>query len=163
VIEVPYETNYQSKTAILLDGDFCELANIERLDDTYYLNVGYFLPMESLIVGNQCHLVLKPVLMCNAVIADVSKLQDINFSLTIETTVGSNTKNYEIAEFKSDVDHVVSFDVQAEILNISAYLTATVKRKSNGSVQSLSSYFNSEYKFANDYAYQKHDFRRGYL
>ena len=132
-IEIPYEASYQSKTAILLDGDFCELAKIERLDDTYYLNVGYFLPLESLIVGNQCHLVLKPVLMCNAVHVDVSKLQDVKFTLTIETTLGSNTKTYDISEFKQDQDHIISFDVTAEILNLSGYLVATIKRKSNGS------------------------------
>jgi len=51
-IEIPYQTSYQTKDCILLDDDFSEVAKIELHEDTYFLTLGCFIPLETLIVGN---------------------------------------------------------------------------------------------------------------
>ncbi len=161
-IEIPYQDNEEGKVAILMDGEFAELAQITKLADFYELRCAMILPLESLIVGNSVSLILKPVLRHNAITADLSKLTNIKFSLTMQTTTqGETTKVFEIEKFESDA-HVIQFDVTSEIVRITGNLSADIKRAS-GTTQSLSYSLNSEYMFrGNDYK-SVHDFRRGYL
>ena len=49
-------------------------------------------------------------------------------------------------------------------MNLSGYLSANVKRKSNNSIQSLSASTYGDYIYSSNYQVSnKHDFRRGYL
>lgn len=64
-IVIPYEKNYASGKAILVNDGFAQLVEFERLTETYALEVGYFVLNESLIMGNEAKILVRPVLKVN--------------------------------------------------------------------------------------------------
>ena len=89
-IEVPFDTSQTRWKAILIDDDYSELAEIERLTDNYSFKCDFIVPLECLIVGNQASILLKPTLYLNGKAVSLSKLNNIKVNLTINYVTGSS-------------------------------------------------------------------------
>lgn len=64
-IVIPYEPSPASGKAILVNNGFAQLAEFNRLTENYTLNVAYFVLNESIVMGNEAKVLLRPVLKVN--------------------------------------------------------------------------------------------------
>lgn len=81
-IIIPYEKSQKTDKAILIHGEFAQMADFQRLTEVYNLECSYALHHESLLLGNEARILIRPHLTVNDRPCDLKLLKNIKAKLT---------------------------------------------------------------------------------
>eukprot|EP01022_Parablepharisma_sp_SALTPOND_P009836 TRINITY_DN1405_c2_g1_i1.p1 TRINITY_DN1405_c2_g1~~TRINITY_DN1405_c2_g1_i1.p1 ORF type:complete len:2260 (-),score=324.93 TRINITY_DN1405_c2_g1_i1:695-7474(-) len=129
-IIIPYIFNERSTRAILLHGKLAQLVDFTRLKETYSLKCSFFVFPESFLMGSQATVAIKPFLYINGRIAPTSLMQDIKTAVSFTTSQDNVkvTKTYDNLVIEDSGEVTVTFEVPADISEISIEFSAFVKK-----------------------------------
>jgi len=129
-IIVPYIFNEKSIKATLVHGKLAQLVNFYRLKESYSLKASFFMFPESLLMGNQATVAIKPFLFINDRPCPATLMRDIKVSVNFTTSQDkvNVAKLYEGLEIEDNGEILVTFEVPGDIADVRIELTAHVKK-----------------------------------
>ena len=140
-IIVPYLPSGGSKTvkAILLHQGLAQLVDFPRLEEAYSLNCGFFLLPESLIMGQEATIAIRPQLLINGRTADIKLLKKIKCVLYTSKYIDNipATKTYSNLILSDTNELLIKFQVAANIKDMRLEFSADVKNVSKDKDETL--------------------------
>jgi len=103
-IVIPYEKFPKSAKCILIHNAFAQMADFNRLTETYDLKVNYILHPEAILMGNEAKVLIKTELTVNDRVCDLKLLKNTKIKLTTTSFIDNIpvTKTFENFEIKNE-------------------------------------------------------------
>ncbi len=139
-ITIPYSTQPGRRPMILRSADgFASLAQFQHAAETYTLDAGFFVNRESLRMGGEATLLVRPNFRVNGVTAPLDLLEQVKLTITSTNLDGINT-TAEVTDFKlhSGKESEYKFAVPPRLATLTFRLEATIEQVSTGQKLSLS-------------------------
>jgi hypothetical protein len=139
-ITIPYSTSPGSRPMILMSPDgLASLAQFQHTAEQYALSAGFFVDRESLRVGGESSLLVRPDFRINGVAAPLEVLEEVKLTITSTNLEGVATTQ-EIPDFElfADKESEHLFAVPPRLASLSFQLEAQVEQVSTGSKIALS-------------------------
>lgn len=143
-IVIPYEKSFASGRAILVNNGFAQLTEFKRLTESYSLNVGYFVLNESLIMGNEAKILVRPVLKINDRPCTLRALKDIVIKVTTTSYIDNIpiTKLFEDPKVNDNNEILLTFQVPPNLEYVTITFDAKVRNISHQRLDHLSHSYN---------------------
>ena len=140
-IVIPYEKSASSGKAILVNSGFAQLAEFNRMTENYTLNVGYFVIGESLIMGNEAKILVRPILKVNERICTLKALKNTVIKVTTISFIDHIpvTKIFEDLKITDNNEIVLNFQVPPNLESVSITFETRVRNISHQKLETLSS------------------------
>ena len=119
---IPYEKYGSSSNAILVHDGFSHFErNFNRLSEEYRLNTAFVLHSESLVMGNEATLLIKPVLTLNGRECDLALLKNLKATLKTKNYIDSIpvTKTYDNLVLEGGKEIPIVFQVPPNLQTVS--------------------------------------------
>lgn len=128
-IIIPYEPSPASGKAILVNNGFAQLAEFNRLTENYFLNISYFVLNESILMGNEAKILLRPVLKVNDRVWTLRALKNIVIKVTTMSYIDKIpiTKIFENVLVDDRNEIVLTFQVPPNLESISINFESQVR------------------------------------
>lgn len=138
-IIIPYDKEETSDKAILVNNGFAQLAEFHRLTEKYYLDCGYFIQNESLLMGNEAKLLLRPVLKVNDRQCTLKALKNIRITITTQSyTEGiPTTKVFENLHIDDSDEIMLNFQVPPNLEKVDIEFEAQIRNISQQKFDNL--------------------------
>lgn len=138
-ITIPYSTSPGQRAMILQSPDgLASLAQFQHAAEQYTLTAGFFIDRESLRVGGEASLLVRPDFRVNGVAAPLEVLEEVKLTITSTNLEGVSTTQ-EIPGFelhaKKESEH--RFAVPPRLATLSYRLEAKVDQVSSGKKMTL--------------------------
>jgi len=133
-ITIPYSTNPGKRAMILQSPDgLASLAEFDHVAERYTLRAGFFVDRESLRVGGESSLLVRPDFRINGVAAPLEILEDVKLTITSANLEGVNTTQ-EIPNFElhANKESEYRFAVPPRLATLNFRLDAKVEQVSTG-------------------------------
>jgi hypothetical protein len=132
-IRVPFSTVGGARDIILRHGAVCTLTKFNHLVETYKLDAGAYLDVESLLSLRSAEVVLRPSLRVNGRPASVALLKDLVLTITSVDQDGVETSQ-EVRDFElfDDRESTHTIRVPEKIANLTLVLKGGVRSRSRG-------------------------------
>ena len=133
-ITIPYSTSPSRKPIILRAPDsFASLAQFQHAAENYTLSTGFFVDRETLRVGGEASLMVRPDFRINGVAAPLEILEEVKLTITSTNLEGiSTTQEIPGFELQRGKESVHKFAVPPRLSTITFQLTAKVEQISTG-------------------------------
>jgi hypothetical protein len=133
-ITIPYSTRPSRKPIILRAPDsFSSLAQFQHAAENYTLTAGFFVDRETLRVGSETSLMVRPDFRINGVAAPLDILEEIKLTITSTNLEGvATTQEIPGFELHRDKESVHKFAVPPRLSTLSFQLEAKVEQVSTG-------------------------------
>jgi len=133
-ITIPYSTSPGSRPMILQSPNgLASLAQFQHAPEQYSLTAGFFLDRESLRVGGEASLLVRPDFRVNGVAAPLEVLEEVKLTITSTNLEGvSTTQEIPGFELQADKESEHRFAVPPRLATLSFQLEAKVEQISTG-------------------------------
>lgn len=140
-IIIPYEKQMTTGNAILVHNDFAQLVEFTRFPEKYTLDVAYIVSPESLIMGNQATVILKPCLKVNNRKCKLEVLSKTKATITTTSYVDHVpvSKVFEDITIRSDKDLELTFTVPANLESVKIDFETSIYNVSHQKTERLTS------------------------
>ena len=140
-IVVPYLPSGGNRTsnAILLHQGLAQLVDFPRMEEVYSLECGFFLLPESMIMGQEATIAIRPQLLINDRTADIKLLKKIRCTLFTSKYIDNipATKTFSNLTLSEANELLVKFQVAANIKDMRIEFSAEVKNVSKDKIEIL--------------------------
>jgi len=138
-ITIPYSTSPGTRAMILQSPDgLASLAQFRHAAEQYTLSAGFFLDRESLRVGGEASLLVRPDFRVNGVAAPLEVLEEVKLTITSTNLEGvSTTQEIPGFELHADKESEHRFAVPPRLATLSFQLEGKVEQVSTGKKLSL--------------------------
>lgn len=139
-IVIPYQKSFASGKAILVNNGFAQLTEFTRQTENYSFDVGYFVLNESLIMGTEAKILVRPVLKVNDRPCTLRALKDILIKVTTTSYIDNIpiTKLFEDLKINDNNEILLSFQVPPNLEGVSISFEAKVRNISHQRLDPLS-------------------------
>ena len=139
-IVIPYEKNSSNDKTILINDGFAQLTEFRRMSESYSFDVAYIVQPESLLMGKESEILLKPVVKVNDRRWNISILKNTKVTLTTTSFIDNLpvTKTFENLELDNKHEIPIRFQVPPNLQTVSIIIEAEVKNISKGTNDKLS-------------------------
>lgn len=139
-ILIPYEKYTKSYQAILVHEGFAHLESFYRLAEQYSFDTTFVLHPESLVMGNEATLLIRPKLQLNSRTCDMKLLENCTAVLTTMTYVDNIpvTKTYDNLVADENNDIPVEFQVPPNLQYVQVTFTCDVRNVTMGTTEKMS-------------------------
>ena len=160
-IIIPYEKYSNSGSSILIHNEFAQLADFNRLTETYSLNCSYVLHPESLLMGMESKILVRPQLTVNGRPCDLRLLKNNKIKLTTTSFIDNIpvTKDFDNLELNSSEEIVLTFQVPPNLDKIDIEYESDLTNVTKGEKEK----FHSSYNYAVRNHKDSHQFYDYYL
>jgi hypothetical protein len=133
-VTIPYSTSPGGRSMILQSLDsLASLAQFQHAAEQYTLTAGFFVDRESLRVGGEASLLVRPDFRINGVAAPLEVLEEVKLTITSTNLEGvSTTQEIPGFELHSDTESEHRFAVPPRLATLSFQLQAKVEQVSTG-------------------------------
>ena len=133
-ITIPYSTSPGTRAMILQSPDgLASLAQFQHAAEQYTLTAGFFVDRESLRVGGEASLLVRPDFRVNGVAAPLEVLEEVKLTITSTNLEGvSTTQEIPGFELHADKESEHRFAVPPRLATLSFQLEAKVEQISTG-------------------------------
>ena len=135
---IPYAKQRQVYKTIMINDDFAQLTEFDRKTENYdSFKVFYHLNFESMLVGSQAQILVKPILNINGRKTSVALLQNAKVTIKIKNFIDASevTKTFENLRFKDDEDMILNFRVPPNVEDLVINMTAQVLNVTNAKME----------------------------
>jgi hypothetical protein len=138
-IVIPYEKNENSGKCILINDGFAQLTEFRRRSENYSFDVAYIVNHESLLMGKEAEIILKPTLKVNDRKCNLNVLKNTKVTLTTVSFVDNMpvTKTFDNLSVSSDEDISVKFQVPPNLQSVSVNIETEVRNISKSTTEKL--------------------------
>ncbi len=137
-ILVPFSTRPGRENAIIEFEGFHTLASFRHEAETYELAAGLYVDRESLLLGQQAPVVIRPQLLVSGTPAPVGLLDDVQLLVRVTDLDGvESTRTFPGLELDENGETTVTIQVPPRMLNVSLQLQATIQNVSLNEPQTL--------------------------
>ena len=136
-IVIPYEKYVSTNNAILVHQGFAHLESFSRSSESYQFDTSFVLHPESLIMGNEATLLVRPKLTLNGRRCD-TKLMENNTVILTTTSFVDNipvTKTYENMELDNNNEISVEFQVPPNLSSVDVRFQCDVRNVTMGTTE----------------------------
>lgn len=161
-IIIPYEKQTVTSNAILVHNGYSQIVEFTRYAEKYTIEVAYIISPESLVMGNQATIVLRPCLKINQRKCNLEYLSKTKVVITTTSFVDHVpiSKTYEDISLKTDKDLELTFSVPAnlESVHIDFETSIFTNNTSQQKYEKLTSSYNINLKTNNNHVafYESH-------
>lgn len=140
-IVIHYEKSSATDKAILVNNGFAQLAEFCRMTENYSLDVAYLLENETLLMGNEAKILLRPVLKVNDRICTLKALKNTIIKVTTMSFIDHIpvTKIFEDPVLTDHNEIVLNFQVPPNLESVTINFETKVRNISHQRLDSLSS------------------------
>jgi hypothetical protein len=140
-IIIPYEKNASAGKAILVNNGFAQLAEFNRMTENYTLDVGYFVLNESLLMGNEAQIVVRPVLKVNQRSCTLKAIKSTIIKVTTTSFIDNlpTTKIFEDLKLTDNNEIILNFQIPPNLQAINVEFEAKVRNISHQKFETLTS------------------------
>ncbi|MCP4739355.1 MAG: hypothetical protein GY873_34750, partial [Bosea sp.] len=133
-ITIPYSTSPGGRAMILQSPDgLASLAQFQHAAEQYTLTAGFFVDRESLRVGGEASLLVRPDFRINGVAAPLDVLEEVKLTITSTNLEGvSTTQEIPGFELHANKESEHRFAVPPRLATLSFQLEAKVEQISTG-------------------------------
>ena len=133
-ILIPYEKYISSGQAILVHNEFAHLQNFTRLSEEYSFDASFILHPESIIMGNDATILIRPKLELNKRRWDLKLIENLQIILTTISYVDNIpiTKFFENLNVNENNEIAVEFQVPPNLQSVSVSINCSVKNITKG-------------------------------
>ena len=133
-ITIPYSTSPGTRAMILHSPDgLASLAQFQHAAEQYTLTAGFFVDRESLRVGGEASLLVRPDFRVNGVAAPLEVLEEVKLTITSTNLEGvSTTQEIPGFELHADKESEHRFAVPPRLATLNFRLEAKVEQVSTG-------------------------------
>ena len=135
---IPYAKHRKVYKTIMINDDFAQLTEFDRKTENYdSFKVFYHLNFESMLVGSQAQILVKPILNINGRKTSVALLQNAKVTIKIKNFIDASdvTKTFENLKFKDDEDMILNFRVPPNVEDLVINMTAQVLNVTNSKME----------------------------
>ena len=96
----------------MIDGNFAQLGDFTRKEETYTFEAFFHLNSEQILVGQEAHLLIRPQLRINGRKASASLMKNTKVKVVIEDFLDKSApveRSYENLTFEDDKETIISF------------------------------------------------------
>jgi hypothetical protein len=138
-ILIPYEKYQTGDQAILVHEGFAHLENFTRLSEDYQFDTTFILHPESLVMGNEATLLIRPKLTLNTRTCDLKLLDQPTAILTTMTYVDNIpvTKTYDNLEVNEKGEIPIEFQVPPNLQYVDIAFECNVRNVTQGTNQKM--------------------------
>ena len=139
-ILIPYEKRQSRDQAILVHNGFAHLESFNRLDENYEFDTTFILHPESLVMGNEATLLVRPKLTLNGRKCDFKILENCTVTLTTSTYVDNIpvSKTYDSLKANENNDIPIEFQVPPNLQYAKVLFECDVRNVTQGYTQKMS-------------------------
>jgi len=139
-IIVPFAEQSQSRSVLLVDGDFASLENFNHAKEEYTLQGGFLVDPQSLLAGSKAALVLRSQLLLQGIPIPISSLDKPQVTLRATDQDGiETTQTFSDLQLSDSLESVIHFFVPQRLQTLTFTFTGRVRNLSLGTFQDLSS------------------------
>ena len=133
-IFILYEKNQTTNKTILIHDGFAQLTEFKRMSENYTFDVAYIVQSESLMMGKEAEILLKPCLKVNDRKWNLNILKDAKVTLTTTSFIDNLpvTKVFENLDVNSRQEISIKFQVPPNLQTVSLLVEAEVRNISKG-------------------------------
>ena len=132
LITIPYSEQPRSTKVIVQHEGYSELSEFQLYGEDYKLKAGFLCPVESVVVGSNCRVLVRPFLTVNKVECPLELLQKAKAGLLLEDFDGVvRTKAFPL-DLQSGHEAVLEFQVPPKVKRLCLSLEAQVLLTSTG-------------------------------
>ena len=134
-IILPYEKYERNDKSILIHNEFAQLADFTRLTETYSLNCKYVLHPESLLMGMESKILIRPQFTVNGRPCDLKLLKNTKVKLTTTSFIDNIpvTKDFDNLKLDSSEEIVLTFQVPPNLDTIDLQFESEITNVTKGS------------------------------
>ena len=138
-IVIPYEKKESSDKTILINDGFAQLTEFRRMSENYSFNVAYLVNHESLLMGKEAEILLKPCLKVNDRKCNLNVLKNTKVTLTTTSFVDNLpvTKVFDNIEVSNEKEISIKFQVPPNLQSVFIQIDSEVRNISKGTVEKL--------------------------
>ena len=138
-MSIPYEKNQTTNKTILIHDGFAQLTEFKRMSENYTFDVVYIVQSESLLMGKEAEILLKPCLKVNDRKWNLNILKDTKVTLTTTSFIDNLpvTKVFENLDVNSRQEISIKFQVPPNLQTVSLLVEAEVRNISKGANDKL--------------------------
>ena len=136
-IVIPYEKYGSSNNAILVHEGFAHLENFNRSSESYQFDTTFILHPESLVMGNEATLLVRPKLTLNGRRCD-TKLMENNTVILTTTSFVDNipvTKTYDSMHLDNNNEISVEFQAPPNLSSVDVRFQCDVRNVTMGTTE----------------------------
>ena len=119
-ILIPYEKQTITGNAILVHNSFAQLVPFTRFAEKYTIDVAYILNPESLLMGNQAKVIIRPTLKVNQRKCNLEPLSKTKVTITTTSFIDHVpvSKTFEDISLKTSKDLELKFSIPANLESV---------------------------------------------
>ena len=138
-IVIPYEKKESSDKTILINNGFAQLTEFKRRSENYSFDVAYIINHESLLMGKEVEVLLKPCLKVNDRKCDLKVMKNTKVTLTTTSFVDNLpvTKTFDNLEVNSYQEISIKFQVPPNLQSVHILIESEVRNVSQGRMEKL--------------------------
>ncbi|MCY2975649.1 MAG: hypothetical protein NTW52_13400 [Planctomycetota bacterium] len=139
-IVVPFAEQSQSRSILLVEGDFASLETFTHLKEEYTLQGGFLVDPQSLLAGSKAALVLRSQLLLQGTPVPIASLEKPQVTLRATDQDGiETTQTFSDLQLSDTLESVIHFFVPQRLRTLTFTFTGRVRNLSLGTFQDLSS------------------------
>lgn len=140
-ILIPYTKHARSGKSILIHDEFAQLADFERMTETYSLSCSFVLHPEALLMSTEASLLVRPTLTVNGRPCDLGLLKNVKAKLTTTSFIDNIpvTKTFDRLELSSSQELELSFQVPPNLDRVDVEVEAELTNVTRGDTEKFRS------------------------
>ncbi|CAI2378280.1 unnamed protein product [Moneuplotes crassus] len=138
---IPYAKQEVSDKVILIHEEFAQLTEFRRRCESYSFNVSYIVNHESLLMGKEAKILMKPILKVNDRKCNLSILKNTKITLATTSFIDSlvSTKTFDNIQPNAQEELMINFQVPPNLQSIDISIETEAKNISKGTTEKLTS------------------------
>ena len=143
-IVIPYAKSHSSDKTILINDGFAQLTEFKRLPESYSFSSVFIVNHESLLMGKEAEILMKPSLKVNDRKCNLNIMKGTKVTLTTMSFVDNMpiTKVFDNLTINNDQEISVKFQVPPNLQSVDILLETEVTNVSKGNKEKLTSSHN---------------------
>jgi len=119
-IFIPYISHPSATKIIMIHNHFAQLGEFLRKSEDYSFEAAIHLVSESVLVGSEAQILIRPKLTINGKKASVKMLKNVKIKLTTSDFIKNsrNSKTYEGLKFQDNQETTINFQVAPNLQRI---------------------------------------------
>ena len=116
-ILIPYTKHARSGKCILIHDEFAQLADFERKTESYAFNTAFVMHPESLLMGTEASMLVRPSLTVNGMKCNLSLMKNVKAKVTTTSFIDGipTTKQFDRLDLSSSEELKLTFSVPANL------------------------------------------------
>lgn len=141
IIFIPFNKDYaKTETVIMIHEGFSQLSEFHRASESYEFDLNYHMNSESILMGQEASILLRPKLSINGRRIQTKLLKQCAANLRVDDILGQTTKlRFDNLKFDNKEECILKFQVPVNTKSIELEVTAKIHNATDKVTQSLSS------------------------